>query len=226
MAPFQSLETTEGITGFHSAQCLENQSGFLWIGDMLASPHRPPVIPEPSPFDEQSTLSSLEFDALLADAQPRLRGYLASILGAWSDVDDLVQETNLVLVLKRHTFESGTNFIAWAFRVAYFKATTWRRDRMREGRVVLGEVAFQDVAAQAEAHFSDRPPVVDALAKCLQLLPPRERELISAKYVDRRSLVDLAAARGCSANSLHKAISRIRLALRKCISQTLQHKHP
>ena len=176
------------------------------------------------PSDEQPTLSSAEFDALLADAQPRLRGYVASILGAWSDVDDIVQEANLVMVLKREQFEAGTNFIAWAFRIAYFKASTWRRDRMREGRVVLSETAFQDVAAHAETHFADRPPVADALAKCLKLLPPRERELVTAKYVNHQSLVDLAAARGCSANSLHKSISRIRLALRNCVSKNLRSK--
>ena len=147
---------------------------------------------------------------------------MASILGAWSDVDDLVQETNLVLVMKRDDFQAGSNFIAWAFRVAYFKAANWRRDRMREGRVVLSETAFQDIAAHAEAHFAEREPAFDALANCLKLLPPRERELVHAKYVLRQSLVDLARDLGCSANSLHKSLSRIRLALRNCVSQNLR----
>jgi RNA polymerase sigma-70 factor, ECF subfamily len=182
------------------------------------------MIPEPSPSDAQPTLSSREFDALLADAQLRLRGYVAAILGSWSDVDDIVQEANLVLIMKRDDFKTGTNFMAWAFRVTYFKATTWRRDRMREGRVVLSEIAFQEVAAHAEAHFGDSPPVVHALAKCLERLPPAERNLVKAKYIDHRSLVDLAAGLGCSANSLHKAISRIRLALRNCISKNLLSK--
>ena len=182
--------------------------------------------PRPMSADGQLTLSPREFDTLLADAQPRLRGYVASILGAWSDVDDIVQETNLVLVIKRDDFEAGTNFIAWAFRVAYFKATTWRRDRMRQGRVVLSETAFQDVAAHAEAYFMDRQPGIEALAKCLKQLPLRERDLVQAKYVDRHSLVDLAAERGCTANSLYKAISRIRLVLRTCVSQSLQRNQP
>ncbi len=157
---------------------------------------------------------------MLESAQPRLRGYVASILGAWSDVDDLVQETNLVLIQKRHNFEAGTNFIAWSFRVAYFKATTWRRDRMREGRVVLSEAAFQEIAAHAETHFEDRQPALDVLAQCLKRLPPAERQLVNHKYVERRSLVELAVALGCRANSLHKTLSRIRLTLRHCV-----HKH-
>lgn len=182
---------------------------------------------EPERDEPQLRVKELDFDALMADAQPRLRGYIASILGGWADVDDIVQETNLVLAMKRETFEAGTSFIAWAFRVAYFKATTWRRDRLRAGRVVVfGEAAFQDVASAAEAFFTERPPVLDALAECLQRLPPREREIVTAKYVDRQSLVDMAAIRRCSANSLHKTISRIRLALRKCVTETLNRDHP
>lgn len=165
------------------------------------------------------------FDSLLADAQPRIRGYLASILGGWAEVDDLLQETNLVLIQKRGDFEPGTNFIAWAFRVAYFKATTWRRDRSREGRVVLRENEFRELAAAAEDYFTLHSPAIDAVGRCLRKLPPVERELIRIKYFEKRSLTEHAAAVGCRPNALHKSISRIRLALRKCVQQHLRN-HP
>ncbi|MFD0893072.1 sigma-70 family RNA polymerase sigma factor [Luteolibacter ambystomatis] len=174
------------------------------------------TIPFPAPGDPPR-LSEQEFDLLLAAAQPRLRGYVASILGGWSDVDDLVQETNLVLIQKQGVFEAGTNFISWAFRVAYFKATTWRRDRQREGRVVFSETAFQELAAHAEERFTTRDGSSETLAECLKRLPAQERELVEVKYVQRQSLVDHARTLGCSAQSLHKRISRIRLALRDCM---------
>lgn len=160
------------------------------------------------------------FDVLLADAQVRIRGYLASILGGWAEVDDLLQETNLVLIRKQAEFKPGTNFIAWAFRVAYFKATTWRRDRGREGRVVFREHEFQEIAAAAEDYFTSAAPMVEALTRCIEKLPLADRELIHHKYLERQSLTDLASALGCRANTLHKTISRIRLALRKCIRET------
>ena len=160
------------------------------------------------------------FDALLADAQVRIRGYLASILGGWAEVDDLLQETNLVLIRKQDEFKPGTNFIAWAFRVAYFKATTWRRNRGREGRVVFREHEFQEIAAAAEDYFASATPMVQALARCIEKLPHEDRELVRLKYVERQSLTGLASALGRRANTLHKTISRIRLALRKCIHET------
>lgn len=176
--------------------------------------------PDATPFSA-STEEGTAFDALLADAQPRIRGYLASILGGWADVDDLLQETNLVLIRKRDDFQPGSSFVAWAFRVAYFKATTWRRDRSREGRVVLREHEFQEIAAAAEDYFSQAMPVVQALKQCVAKLPPNDRDLIRLKYVDRQSLTDVAAGLGCRPNTLHKSISRIRLALRKCVGETM-----
>lgn len=181
---------------------------------------------EPADHPNESPVPDAgEFDSLLAMAQPRLKGYVASILGGWSDVDDLVQETNMVLLHKRDTFEPGTNFIAWAFRVAYFKATTWRRDRMREGRVVLSEHAFQEIAGYAEDYFTIFCPVEEELEHCLKLLPPDERELVHVKYVEGTSLVDHAAVIGRSAVSLQKKISRIRIALRACLRKRLIENH-
>ncbi|MGA0845258.1 MAG: sigma-70 family RNA polymerase sigma factor [Luteolibacter sp.] len=190
----------------------------------------PDHFPESEPSAD-SALGAADFDQLLADAQPRLRGYLASILGAWADVDDLLQETNLILLRKRDEFQLGTHFMAWAFRVAYFKASTWRRDRSREGRVVLRENEFREIAAAAEDYFSRQSPVVDALSVCMEKLPSADRKLLQVKYLERRSLTDYAAEIGCRANTLHKNLSRVRLVLRDCIrkqlaSRTLAAKNP
>jgi RNA polymerase sigma-70 factor (ECF subfamily) len=160
-----------------------------------------------------------EFHQLIVEMQPRLRGYLASILGGWADVDDLLQETNLVLLQKRGNFEPGTNFTAWSFRIAYFKATTWRRDESRKRRVVFNEVDFQEIAAAAEEFFAPRPPVTGALERCLSLLKPEDRSLVDEKYVKRNLLTDYAVKLGCNTTSLHKRISRIRLVLRKCLQE-------
>lgn len=180
-----------------------------------------PPDPSNAPPPDAAEVAAADFDAMLAAAQPRLKGYVAAIVGGWSDVEDLVQETNLVLLTKRHDFTAGTSFLAWAFRVAYFKATTWRRDRMREGKVVLTEMSFQELAARAEVYFGERTPMADMLAECLGRLSERDRALVNSKYVERQNLSEQAAAAGCSPNSLHKAISRIRQVLRTCLHSRL-----
>jgi RNA polymerase sigma-70 factor (ECF subfamily) len=174
------------------------------------------ITPLPS-SDEEPLVPAEEFDALLAAAQPRLRGYMVSILGGGSEVDDLVQETNLVLLRKREAFRPGTNFMAWAFRIAYFKATTWRRDCRRENRLVISDALFHELVELAEQRFLEHEVPTSALTECLKLLSPRDQELVHVKYVEQRSLVDHAEAIGTSAQTLHKKISRIRLALRHCL---------
>lgn len=176
-----------------------------------------PMLPQP-----HGDFSAADFDALLVAVQPRLRAYVTTLLGGCSAVDDIVQDTCVVLIQKRELFEPGTNFTAWAFRVAYFKAAGWRRDMQREGRVMLTEPTFQAVAAIAEARFSERPPIADALSKCLAELPARDQELIRIKYADGVSLTQHAAETTRNANALHKAISRVRLVLRACVDRRLR----
>lgn len=181
-----------------------------------------------NPMDSSNPLQTTEFDALLIDIQPRLRAYLSTLLGSWTAVDDIAQEVNMVLIQKRESFREDGNFVAWAFRVAYFKATTWRRDMQREGRVMFSETFFQHAASIAEAHFTETTGVHDALGRCLEKLPPDERKLLHLKYVDRVCLTKHAESGGRKANALHKTISRVRLALRQCIQRQLEESptHP
>lgn len=179
-----------------------------------------------NPMDSSNPLQTTEFDALLIDIQPRLRAYLSTLLGSWTAVDDIAQEVNMVLIQKRDSFREDGNFVAWAFRVAYFKATTWRRDMQREGRVMLSETFFQYAASIAEAQFTETTGIHDALRHCLEKLPQDDRKLLQLKYVDRICLTKHAEAGGRKANALHKSVSRIRLALRQCIQRQLDKSPP
>jgi RNA polymerase sigma-70 factor, ECF subfamily len=171
--------------------------------------------------EDTAVLAPATFDALLVEVLPRLRGYVASLLGGWAAVEDVVQDACMVMLQKRDTFEAGTNFTAWAFRVAYFTATSWRRDMQREGRVMFSDTFFQHAAAIAEGHFTEASGIHDALGLCLQKLPPDDRDLLHLKYVEQVSLTEHAQASGRNANAVHKTISRIRLALRQCIRRHL-----
>ena len=50
-----------------------------------------------------------------------------SVLPNRTDVDDLLQETNLVLWREFESFEIGTNFTAWAYRIAHNQVLAWRK---------------------------------------------------------------------------------------------------
>ena len=154
--------------------------------------------------------------------QPGLKEYVAGLLGGHDGVEDLVQETNLFLWEKRADFVPGTNFRAWAMRVAWFKVMAERRDRAREGRVVFGDSMLEQLAARAEERMPEADTRLRALRHCLERTRPQDRRLLDWKYGRSASLTDLAEATGRTATAVYKTISRLRLALRHCVENQLK----
>lgn len=62
-----------------------------------------------------------EYVKLMTDHQWPLRGFILSLMPGSPDVGDVLQETNLVLWQKRRQFKLGTNFFAWACRIARYE---------------------------------------------------------------------------------------------------------
>ena len=61
--------------------------------------------------------------------------------------DDVLQETNLVLLRKESDFQPGTDFVAWASQVAAFQVKNDRakrgRDRLTFDDALLGQLASE-----------------------------------------------------------------------------------
>ena len=153
---------------------------------------------------------------------PALRSYAASLLPGYDRVDDVVQEASALIWVRRGDYEPGTNFAGWAKRFAYFTALAHRRDLIRGGaRLVFSETLMQQVAEQAEERMAEVEQRLEALEKCLAELRPADAALVQARYGRGTTLTALAAEVGKSAEALHKAISRLRVALRLCVQRRL-----
>ena len=74
---------------------------------------------------------------LMIAHQDSLRAFIYSLMPGSSDTDDVLQNTNAVLWQKRERFKAGTNFQAWAFKIARYQ-TRHQLDRYkRDGRLVI-----------------------------------------------------------------------------------------
>lgn len=175
--------------------------------------------PTPSPAEEP------ERDAVIADEvaaiQSALRAYIGSLLGAIDGVEDVLQETNQHLWGQRATFEQGTSFKAWAYRVAYFKTLAARRDRARAAKHVFSDAFMEPLAHAIEQRDDERTERLTALRECLSKLRPQDRRLLRLRYVEGQSLSDHARQQRLRPAAIHKTISRLRLALRQCINRQL-----
>ena len=65
--------------------------------------------------------------ALLTASHDKLFGYLMSLLGRWHDVQDVLQSSSLLMWRKFETYESGSNFVAWASTICFYEAKNFQR---------------------------------------------------------------------------------------------------
>jgi len=160
------------------------------------------------------------FAALVANHQARLLGYIRSLTGDLGIARDVLQETNMVLLRKENDYQPGTNFTAWALRVAYFEVLTWRRKMGRE-RLIFDDETVQRIAEQAEHLSFHEEQRRDALKRCMKKLPERQREVVSQCYFDDGSVADIAESSGLKANAISQLLFRAKRNLARCVRQTL-----
>lgn len=170
----------------------------------------------------EDSAAAREVAALIRENQSSLLEYVSGLLGGADGAEDVVQETNIFLWERRNEFTLGSDFRAWALRIAKFKILAIRRDHARAPRkVMFTDEMFEKLAERAESRPSSAERRMKALGGCLGKMRKQDRRLLEWKYVRNASLTELAETTGQSPNSLHKKVSRLRLALRQCIEKNL-----
>lgn len=157
---------------------------------------------------------------LMTRNQGRLRVFICSLLPGSPNVDDVLQNTNVVLWTKRNQFKHGTNFLAWAFRITRYQVMSQYKRNKRDGKLVFSDQFLEYVADSAP---SGRPynQILDTLDSCLAKLSPLERDIVNARYESDQSIEQHSGKTGRSAGSLRINLHRIRETLKRCIHKTL-----
>ncbi len=161
-----------------------------------------------------------EFLELYSSHYPRLQFYVTALLPTANDASDVLQETSMVLWRKFDTFELGTNFFAWACKIARFQVMKCRERQGRSARL-FDTTLLEKLADEAcDERFVRGVPLV-ALENCLGKLSESDRSLIRRRYQPNASVQQLASDVGRTANSLSKSLGRIRRVLLECLDRTL-----
>jgi RNA polymerase sigma-70 factor (ECF subfamily) len=138
-----------------------------------------------------------------------------------SDVEDVLQEVNSVLWEKAGEFQTGTDFWAWASQIARFKALNHIRKYSRD-RLVFDENLLRELADLADQRLSQLDDRRDALERCLNALPPPQRQLIDMRYAGGHAIESIAGIIGRPQASIRQTLFRVRQALSACIESKLQ----
>jgi RNA polymerase sigma-70 factor (ECF subfamily) len=158
------------------------------------------------------------FVQLMTEHQGRLFAYVLSLLGDPDQANDVLQEANLVLWRNAEEFQMGSNFRAWAFRIAHFQVMAHRQRLLRDRLVFDDEMlAVLDPAAKAvDETYEERQ---ERLTVCLEKLPEAQRDLLRQRYADGLSLQAIAESVRRTANAVAQTLFRARRKLIDCVTR-------
>ncbi|MBI1373515.1 MAG: sigma-70 family RNA polymerase sigma factor [Phycisphaera sp.] len=161
-----------------------------------------------------------QFVADLIAVQQRVHALLLSLLANHDAADEVLQETNTVIWAKREDFTPGTNFGAWACKIAYYQVLAWRKRRKLD-RHRFNDALLADLAAVTAEQSDEVERRRKALRSCLDELPEHNRKLIERRYGEDDTVANLAESIGRPATSLYTTLHRLRLSLMDCVQNRM-----
>jgi RNA polymerase sigma-70 factor (ECF subfamily) len=162
------------------------------------------------------------FLRLFLQNERRVYAYIVTLLPHRADADDVLQEASLVMWDKFDADNPPQDFAAWGCRIAYFKVLDFRKKHGRSK--VLFSQAMLDRVAETAAEQASALQLDDrrsALARCIDKLETRDRELLTQRFADGATTESAAASVGRSVHAVYKALAKIRQSLFECVNRTL-----
>src|SRR4051812_7028780 len=101
----------------------------------------------------RETESRKRLMALMTRHQRQVFSYIYVLVPNRSDAEDLLQETSLVICEKFHEFRDGTDFVAWACQIAYWRVR-YSREKYARSKVLFDQ-DIGDVVAQTARTMTD-----------------------------------------------------------------------
>ncbi len=175
--------------------------------------------PVPPPIDGEA------FTRLLIQNQKRIAGLIFSLVPRGADADDVMQETCAIMWRKFGEFEIGTDFGAWALRIARFQVMSYYGRQKRAQARLSDETiaALADTLAEARWESSDR---AEALRACVGQLKEREFDLVQRRYHAGENIGEIAGHLGSTIHAVYKALARLHVRLLVCVNSKLHSASP
>jgi RNA polymerase sigma-70 factor (ECF subfamily) len=154
---------------------------------------------------------------LLDEAGPVLYGFVFARVGGDNDAaEDITQETLLEAVRSAHTFRGQSSVSTWLCAIARRRlARHYEHERRAEvaraGLRAVHPTRVEDEAQADDDELERRDEVVRALGR----LPAAHRQVLVLKYLDDRTVEDIAAELGRTRVQVQSLLQRARDGLRR-----------
>lgn len=166
-------------------------------------------------------MTSDQYFLAITAIQNRLYAYILSLLADPVAAQDVLQETNLVLIRKSDDFQINASFESWAYNTARFQVLAHLRDRKRD-RLVLHKAFAEKLAPPAEVMAEETERRIQLLGGCVERLSDEHKTLLHKRYGKEASIATLAEELGKTASAMKQVLYRIRNLLAACVEERLQ----
>ena len=151
-------------------------------------------------------------------AQPVVSAFIGSLVRDFTDRDDVLQETAVALLESADRYDPTRPFIAWALGVARNQVRLYLRRTARE-RCTFEDAIVDDLTNAFSVVSPQEIHRLSFLRECLQRLDSREQLLVQLRYAEDLKPADIGKRLGLAANTVSKALQRLRDQLRACIDR-------
>jgi RNA polymerase sigma-70 factor (ECF subfamily) len=179
-----------------------------------------------------SELQAAEASAFLEQAMDQYGkatyNFAYRLTGNEADARDLTQDAFIRVFRAWRSFQPGTSFLSWVYRIV----TNLYRDELRRRKGRFQEEIPEDNAPQEYA--GERPLAVDPigdymagqlgepLSKALAELSPEQRQVVVLADIEEYSYQEIADIMGCSIGTVRSRLHRARALLRRLVTRAQQ----
>jgi RNA polymerase sigma-70 factor (ECF subfamily) len=161
-----------------------------------------------------------EFVQFFSRHQRQIHAYIGSVLASPDDVEEVLQETSVVLWTKFNTFRQEESFLNWACGVARLQILKFYRTHRRR-MLPLDEETMELLLAERTQFEPELSARQSALTECLTRLRVKDQQLVELCYQPKTRHRDVAVSLGRSIDALYHSLGRIRRWLHECIDRTI-----
>jgi len=163
------------------------------------------------------------FGGLVRIHEGWVRGFLRARIRDWAAADDLAQDVFVTAFRRVKTFRGDSAFDGWLRGIAVNHLRNFARKR-RE--LCLGGPEELQVLIEREAGdflgAGDEGGALEALRQCLGRIDGPSRALLDERYVEGRSVRELAERSGRGYSALTMQLHRLRELLADCVQRKLE----
>ncbi|MGP1716196.1 MAG: RNA polymerase sigma factor [Methylophilus sp.] len=156
--------------------------------------------------------------------QPNLSKFIRYQVNDDSSVEEIMNDTFMVLCKKPHGYDGSCKFFTWLCAIASYKAKDWGRKQNRQPPTQeIDEAIINTIPDDSKSilEILEHQEIDEVLRECVKQLPPKQREAISLVFFNDEKLEAIALMQDCPIGTVKTRLMHARLKITECVKKAL-----